>query len=341
MKNGWHKFLVIGFICLLPVALNAAKYGVLHLKAVGVTTETAETVAGLMGSELTNYGHAVLNPDAMDNAAGMVLKCYENKCAAEAGFKAKVEKVIYGSVSKLGEKYIVQVSVVNVSTQEVIWSGSLAAATAEDLDTVAERLAKSIHQGKKAGETVEVGMVTEEEAKEPKRRQTFGTTGIKAGMLLPVGGYGESGQMFHVGALYWYETPNLVAELAAYTAFSGNLDVGGTATEAVAPEISILYMLSRSDISPYIGGGVGFGILSLNPETGFNPSAAYGMAVNGGGGIVFFRTYDIRILLDIRYRLNMADVEGFDGPHHGVMFSIGFTYRPKFKGCFGCGGGCF
>jgi hypothetical protein len=206
---------------------------------------------------------------------------------------------------------------------------------------VAKRLAKSIAEGKKAAETVEVGTVVEEEEKEPMRKRVFYTTGVKAGMLQPLGGYGESGTLYHFGALFWYETPSLVAELGVYTAFSGDLgSVGGSATEACAPELSILYMLTKGDITPYLGGGIGFGILSLNPETGFDPGTAYGVALNGGGGIVFLRTYDIRVLLDVRYRVNLSQVEGFDGPHHGVMFSVGFTYRPKTKGCLSCGGGC-
>jgi hypothetical protein len=328
-------------ICLMPGFMNAKKIGVLHFKATGVSSVTAQIVTDLLSSELVNYGYTVSSPDAMDAVVGEVIECYEPVCAAEAGFKAKVEQVVYGSVSKLGEKHIVQASVVNVSTQEIIWSGSLSATTAEDLDMVAQRIAKSIAEGKKTGETVEVGTVTEEEEEEPMRRRVFYTTGIKAGALQPVGGYGESGTMFHLGALFWYETPHLVVELGLYSAFSGNLgDVGGTATEAVAPELSILYMLSKQDISPYLGGGVGFGILSLNPETGFDPEAAYGIAFNGGGGVVFFRTYDIRVLLDVRYRVNLSQVENFDGPHQGVMFSVGFTYRPKFKFCGGCGGGC-
>jgi hypothetical protein len=341
MKKVWMKLLVVGVFCLIPGFMDAAKIGVLYFKATGVSSATAQIVTDLLGSELVNYGYTVSNPDAMNAAVGEVIKCYEPVCAAEAGFKAKVEQVVYGSVAKLGEKHIVQASVVNVSTQEVIWSGSLSAATAEDLDMVAQRLAKSIAEGKKTGETVEVGTVTEAEEEEPLRRRVFYTTGIKAGALQPLGGYGESGTMFHLGALFWYETPNIVAELAVYTAFSGNLaDVGGTATEAVAPELSILYMFSKKDISPYIGGGIGFGILSLNPESGFIPETAYGVAFNGGGGLVFFRTYDIRVLLDVRYRVNLSQVENFDGPHQGVMFSIGFTYRPKFKFCGGCGGGC-
>jgi len=339
-----RKALVFCIICFIPSVVFAAKIGVLHLKSVGVEPETAEIVANLLAAELSNYKYQVANPDVMDAVAGKKLTCYESDCAAEVGFTAKVEQVAFGSVSRLGEKHIVQISIVSVSTRDIIWSGSLSAKRAEDLDMAAKRLAKSIAEGRKVEETVEVGLILEEEAKKPLRRKVFHTAGIKAGMLLPIGGYGESSTMYHLGVLYWYETSNLVAELAAYSTFSGQLaDPEGNATETCVPELSILYMLSRRDISSYVGGGIGFGILSLNPEAGFDPEAAYGFTLNGGGGIVFFRTYDIRVLLDLRYRVNMAQVENFDGPHHGLMFSIGFTYTPKPTGCLrgGCLGGCW
>lgn len=333
------KWSVLTIILILPLAATAAEYGVLHLKPVGVSHATTETVASLLASDLTNLGHTVLNPDAMDAAAGEILECYETSCAIEAGLQGNVDHVIYGSVSTLGEKHIVQLSVVKVTTGQVVWAGSLAAKTAEDLDTVVKRLAKSISERKKVEETVEVELVTQEEEKEPLRRRVFHTVGFTSGMFTPLAGYEESGLMYHFGGLYWYETPHLVAEIAGHFTLPGNLDdteeyIG----EASFPEISLLYMTSKKDISPYFGGGLGFGwIIADHEDPYLTDQSGYGLTLNAGGGIVFFRTYDIRIMLDARYRVNFASIPGVDGPHQGLKFSIGFTYRPKFRGCFGCG----
>lgn len=331
MKNNGVKWFTLCLLCIIPFTAEAAKYGVLHFKSVGVSYATTETVASLLASDLSNYGHTVLNPDAMDDAAGEVLKCYGSECAADAGAVAEVERVIFGSVSTLGEKHIVQVSVVNVATREVIWAGSLAAKSAEDLDTVVKRLAKAISEGKTAEETIEVELVTAEEEKAPMRRRVFHTVGTTAGMVVPLDGYAGSGALYNLGWLYWYETPRLVAEVAGYVTFPGNAETG-EALEFCPVEFSLLYMLSKKDISPYFGGGVGFGGLILDPG-----ESAYGMTLNAGAGLVFMRTYDIRFIVDARYHINFADVPNIDGPHHGFKFSIGFTYRPKFRGCFGCG----
>lgn len=336
-KNG-IKWFTLCLLCIIPFTAEAAKYGVLHLKPVGVSYATTETVASLLASDLTNYGHTVLNPDAMDAAVGEELKCYQSECAADAGVVAKVEKVIFGSVSTLGEKHIVQVSVVNVTTREVIWAGSLAAKTAEDLDTVVKRLAKSISEGKTAEETIEVELVTAEEEKAPMRRRVFHTVGTTAGMVVPLDGYGGAGTLYNLGWLYWYETPRLVAEVAGYFTFPGDIE-NGTALEFCPVEFSLLYMLSKKDISPYFGGGIGLGWLTVeSDEPYFNTETAYGMTLNAGGGIVFMRTYDIRFVLDARYHMNLANMPNVDGPHHGIKFSLGLTYRPRF-GCFGCGFG--
>jgi hypothetical protein len=338
MKNNGVKWLTLCIICLIPFTANAAKYGVLHLKPVGVSYATTETVASLLASDLTSYGHTVLNPDAMDAAANDILACYESKCAADAGALADVERVIFGSVSTLGEKHIVQVSVVNVATREVIWAGSLAAKTAEDLDTVVKRLAKSISEGKTAEETIEVELVTAEEEKEPMRRRVFHTVGTTAGMVVPLDGYGGAGTLYNLGWLYWYETPRLVAEVAGYFTFPGDIE-NGTALEFCPVEFSLLYMLSKKDISPYFGGGIGFGWLTVESDEPYSyAETAYGMTLNAGGGLVFMRTYDIRFVLDARYHINLANMPNVDGPHHGIKFSLGLTYRPRF-GCFGCGFG--
>jgi len=338
MRSNGVKWLTLFILYASPFTLNAAKYGVLHLKPVGVSYATTETVASLLVSDLTNYGHTVLNPDAMDAAAGDILECYESECAADAGTLAKVERVIFGSVSTLGEKHIAQVSVVSVATREVIWAGSLAAKTAEDLDTVVKRLAKSISEGKAVEKTVEVELVTAEEEKLPMRRRVFHTVGTTAGMVVPLDGYAGAGGLFNLGWLYWYETPRLVAEVAGYFTFPGDVETG-TALEFCPVEFSLLYMLSKKDISPYFGGGIGFGWLTVESDDPYSiAETAYGVTLNAGGGLVFLRTYDIRVVLDARYHINLANMSDVDGPHHGIKFSLGLTYRPRFS-CFGCGFG--
>jgi hypothetical protein len=127
-----------------------------------------------------------------------------------------------------------------------------------------------------------------------------------------------------------------VAEVAGYITFPGDAETG-TALEICPVEFSLLYMLSKTDISPYFGGGIGFGWLTVESEDPYSiAETAYGVTLNAGGGLVFLRTYDIRVVLDARYHVNLANMPDVDGPHHGIKFSLGVTYRPRFS-CFGCG----
>ncbi len=338
-----RKGLILCLICLTPALIFAAKVGVLHLKAVGVDPGTAEVVSGLLAGELSNVGYQVLNPDAMNAAVGEKLRCYESTCAAKAGFKAKVDQVIFGSVSKLGEKHIVQISVVNVSSQEIIWSGSLSAKTAEDLDMVAKRLAKSIAEGKKAEETVEVGMVTKEEQKEPGRRKAFFVTGGKFGTLLPMGGYAGSSALMFGALAFWYEIPNMAVELSCDFGVSGNLSNydDGKASEQIV-DMSLLYFFSKTDFSPFVKGGAGISILSLYDDIGYEFGSGIGFGANIGAGLVMFRTYDFRVLVEATYHVNFTDIADYETPHHGPKFMLGLLYRARRGGCGGggCGGGC-
>ncbi|HEC79228.1 MAG TPA: hypothetical protein ENI34_08830 [candidate division WOR-3 bacterium] len=342
------KNIVICLVFCIPIAMFAAEVGVLNFKAGVMEKETAQAIAALIASELTSYGHNVKNPDAMNAAVGEEIKCYESGCAAEVGFKAGVERVIFGSVSKFGEKYIVQASVVKVATRQTIWSGSLSAATAEELDIVAKRIAKAIAEGKKVEAGVEIGTITEEERTlEARRKKSFYATGGNFGYTLPLGGYADATSLMGFTWINWYETPNFAV------AFNGIYHWSlGAATweqnESVVIEyggdICFYYMFSKSDISPYLGGGVGPRFLMLT--AGFYSSGAnFGMSFNGGGGIVLLRTYDFHVIADARYIINIADLPDFQGPHHGFDFGLGVVYRPRKKqGCGGggcMGGGCF
>ncbi len=337
--------LIVLSALLYPLLVNGAKVGVLHLKAVGVSNETAEAVAGLLANELSNLGHKVMNTDAMDGAAGEILQCYEANCAAEAGFKAQVERVIFGSVSKFGEKHMVQISVVNVSTREVVWSGSLAAKSAEDLDTVVKRIARAIHEGKKVETGAEVGLITEQEqTQEVKRKEAFYATGGNFVYGLPVHGYASASSIMGFNWLNWYETPSFAVEFS----FGYMWSLGAMTIDTITDEPSILdyggnisffYLFSRGDFCPYVGGGLGPRFIAMEAG-GQGFGANFGMGFNAGGGLVILRTYDFHVIIDGRYSINTANIPNYQGPHGSLNLSIGVLYRPKGKrGC--CGGGCF
>ena len=85
----------------------------------------------------------------------------ENAEAADAIAKAaKAPRYIRGQITRLGQRAIVQVSVFTVGGSTPTANFRMTAATPSDLETVMQRLAKSVATGKKAEATQDIKTVT-------------------------------------------------------------------------------------------------------------------------------------------------------------------------------------
>lgn len=334
-------------IIFLPLSLLGEKIAVVDFKPIGVDPSLVEATTTLLKADLSSYKKFTL-VEVVEKVV-----CEDKECAAEIGFKAKAHKVVYGTVSKLGKKYIISAYVVEVSTHNIVFQDRIAAASAEDLDITSKRLAKAIATGKKIEKVAEVGIITEEEVKEPRRRKSFYTVGGKFGIGMPLGDtYGGVKTLMGGSVVYWHETPKFIVEVGIGENFSTTTSVGETGTtvhaiELTIAQLSIFYLFTKGDFCPYAGGGIGMRNLWIYKDhPGFTvdySETGFGMALNLNAGLIGFRTYDFRILVDVQYSLNMADVgEKFGGPHHAIGVSFGFTYKGERRtGCLGggCGGG--
>lgn len=342
-------FAVLFIVFVLPLALLGEKYAVADLKPVGVSSSLADAVVTLLRSDLSSYSNITL----AEVKEKIVVE--DKESAAQLGFNAKAQKVVYGSISKLGGKYIISVNVVDVSSHNIVYQDRIAAASAEDLDITSKRLAKSIATGKKVEKTAEIGKITEEETKEPRRRKNFHTIGGKFGWGFPIGSdsYGGTSSLMGGDFIYWYEIPNVILEFSfggymtpMSTSISFAEDTTEDATisvmEATYAQLSLLYLFSKEDIAPYAGGGIGMrNLLITQDNPGFyddRTESAFGMGLTVNGGVIAFRTYDFRVFLDASYSLNFANLDYFGGPHHAFKIAIGLTYKKEMGGG-GCGGG--
>lgn len=344
MKSYKGLFLII--ICImLPYLLTAETIAVLDFKPIGVDFALVEATATLLRSDIASYKEfTLIEKDKVEQIIGGATDCADKDCAAEIGDKVNAEKVVYGTMSKLGEKYVIAASVIEVATKKLVLQDRVSAASAEDLDVVSKRLAKSIVTGKPIEKTAEIGTVTEEEEKEPRRRTTFYTGGGKFGWGMPLGdSYGGVNSLMVFDAMFWYETPKFLVEIqfelltTPTASIADQSDTTVHAMEFSLPDISLYYLFTKSDFCPYAGGGVGFKQLLMYREApGWDDEAetAPGMGLNAGAGIIAFRTYDFRLMLGLRYGINFASPVGYEGPHQSIQFTIGFTYRSS-----GCGGG--
>lgn len=324
-------------VLLLPFSLNAEKIGLLPFKPVGIESNITEAIHQLIESELSSYGHTVVPPNKIEGKYGKKVVCYNKECASEIGKQMGLEKVIFGSMTKIGEKYIISAVVVKSQSGNIVFSDKVTSKTPEDLDVCISRLAKAIESNKKVGETIEVGKVTEEEVvKGSKRKESFVSMGGGIGIERPLMGYGDANDRFFTCYIFkaWYETPKFGGETEVYLA-----NTFGFFSNASAFSISFLYFLSTEDFSPFLVGGVGLKNISVGSEYyEYSDEANFGLCIETGAGLAAFRTYDFRFVLDGRISTSFNRISGSDGPHVALKLSLTLLHRNKEDdrgGCFG------
>ena len=310
---------------------------------IGVDQATVMATAQLLRNDLAATGKfSVVDEGQVQRILGTEAFCYDSQCAAEYGQRLGVDKAVIGSLSRLGEKIFVELRLVNVSSGQLEFSDRLASSTVEDLDTVIKRLATGIASGKSAEETAQVGLIIEQEAKEPRRRRNFFTVGGKIGYLFPSGdSWGGTDKLLCLDWVTRYETPDFMVESLVGWRYQVNKDNGAY---DVPVEFSFFYLPSKSDFSPYLGGGLGIHWVAAER---WNHHDAWdqdddritnnGLALNVGGGLMGFRTYDFRFIVDLRYTVVFAELNGQDS-HSGISLTFGITSPRKDSGQRGC---CF
>jgi hypothetical protein len=325
---------ILVFFLFLSSGLNAEEVGLLRFKAVGVESDMMVAISELLESELASYGYTVVTQDKIEENLGKEVECQNKTCAAEIGTQMGLTKVIFGSVTKLGEKYIVSAVVVESQTGEITFSDKVTSKTPEDLDVCISRLVKAIVEGKEVGETVEIGKITEEEVvKDEKRKKSFFSWGGGFGIgTLAIGYGGAHGDIINYYVVKaWYETPKFAAEVNSNM---GNFLGLGEETRELSVGIALLYFFNTTDFSPYLGAGPAL----KNISTGFFEYDV-GIALEIIGGLVVFRTYDFRFVLESRLSTLFNEIEGVNGPHSTLSLGISVLYsgRRPGGGCLGPG----
>jgi TolB-like protein len=321
MKSSFSLLLLLA---LASISFGAGPYADLPFVPTGVDSITARVASGLLLSELRAQGIAVV--DRRDVAPTES----PQEAARLAG--SDIEMAVYGSLSQLGNRILVEVNVVNVATGEVVHNDRLSSESAEDLETVIRRLAVGIITGKKASATATVETVTAAEDKTPRRRATFSSAGLRAGYMWPTdNSWAGVTKMWAVDFVYGYETAKWQLEVVPFLGFRGGSTNNNSAFDWAIFDFNFHYFLTQTDISPYLGGGLGFHSVYAHEAAqgsyGAKEDRGTGFALNAGGGIMFFRTYNFRLTADLRYQYVASTFEDLDhNQAQGFMFTIGFAY---------------
>ena len=242
--------------------------------------------------------------------------CGERGCALQAAQEAKADAVIYSSMNKLGSKWVFSSTFLNVS-DGAVFNQRLTALSIEDLEAVTQRMADALLKNKTLEQVATVDNITEkEETKAPERRRSLSSSGLSLGYLYPADErhFNNHGAVIRIAILNNWEMRNnllLNTEL-----------VWGAFDASIGGDMNVDYIFSSSDISPFLGGGLGLHYVN-SADLGDNDRHS-GPALNAQGGLLLFRTYDLHVMLLGQYQVIFNDDVA-----QNFSISVGFTVGRK------------
>ncbi|MBW2730903.1 MAG: hypothetical protein JRH20_00835 [Deltaproteobacteria bacterium] len=318
------SFWILSFVLISAIPKTSAasqqSWVVLPVRAIGVEASTAETLRELLASGLRQQLNAKL-------VGGALTPCADMPCARAAGQRVGAQFVLMSSASRLGKKTIVMATVIDVVRGVQTSNQRMSVERVEELDTVATRVISAIAQGTSADKTAQLGSITSSEERPDRRRKTTHSAALRIGGIAPVGaGYANSvggGMAFDLS--YFFEARHFAIEPRIGIRFDAIR--GSEGYLAIPMDIGFYYILGLGDVAPFIGGGVGAHFLwderqldtqlgSTLPATATKLSSqtAWGFGAFARLGIIFMRTYDVRLAATVDYEITFTTINGAENP---------------------------
>ncbi len=283
--------------------LTAQTIAVLPFYSLGIDEISIETSESILKNELQKLGPIRITPIEEVKSVLGDKPCTEVTCAAAIGKETSSDMVLITSLSKLGEKIVIQYNLVDVNSELSIVVDNTTSKSVEDLEVVMKRIAMSVVEQKPLEKTVEVGSVMEMENDIPKRRNARRFWGLSFGYLYPQNGYEDvDHRSFTADLRSGYEVKNIAVgfQMAARFGFAANIYAS--------------YLFTKTDFCPYVGGAFGFHwVAHLSRD-----NRGDGFEFIANAGIRAFRTYNFQILLNIDYAITANDFND-----QALIFTIG------------------
>ena len=246
----------------------------------------ASTALAILRAELGERGLVVAE------VRGLGEEYPGGEAAREVLEESDVRRVFVLTVRRLGRKVVVALTERGGPILEATRSERMSASRVEELDLVIPRLVGAVLARAPVEEGATVATVTDEEGREWRKK--YGE--FLWGVGLPVGVALRSGSEFAYGAAARgsYEMEHARLDLALVSQFSG----GDEDLAYLNLAIEAYYLFSTENVSPYLGGGFGYGFSRIDSDEVEDRSQ--GVILNVGGGVEFFRLYEVRLLVDAK-----------------------------------------
>ena len=331
---------ILTVVALLSAPLASAHtWGVLDVVARNVSPDDTATYRELFQSELSR---AVGAGGVVTLIAG---QCSDPGCAALAGQKAGVEYVVMLTMGTLGQKLITTAAVIESSSGNPLRSEKMTVDRIEDLEAVAGRFALAFAGNKPIENTAELGKITEVERRPAKRRHGDGGVSLRVKGVLPLmdtlAGI-NVGMGFDLG--YWYEAEAFSIEPRLGVRFDAKSD--DRQFWIVPIDIGANYIFGLGDFTPFIGGGMGAryvyqsvhlsgtetvsdgAFVTTTTERAIDEDSiqdGWGFGLFGRVGVLLFRTYSVRMTIEVEYDATFVDLGGGTFPQT-FQFSAGVIF---------------
>jgi hypothetical protein len=291
-----RRLLILGMFLLFAAPVHAGGGDSLLVVTDDAATDPTSLLAirNVAISELRKRGATVLEDRRADG-----LRTTES-ALAELSDELRVQRVFALRLTRLGQKYLISLDELEGGTLATVYSATLAAGSLEECDIVISRLAAAVQTRTSAENTAELRTVTTAEATPMVYRKKHGERVVFVG--LPMALYnGGRGTPYGFSLSYGYEADNfrLGGTVGGYTR-NGEGTAYGLIEAAWIP--------LSGNISPFLGGGLGY----------MGAGANGGMGANVEAGMEFFRLYTARLLAGVEATIpffETASTGFFQEPH--------------------------
>ncbi len=329
------KVLIV--ICILLIASATLPQKLLLLPPSGDANkiQDVKTIQILFMESLQQFhkGSIIASPDSEP-------KCESAECAAARAKEQGADQAVYTIYRKLGEKWIIVATIVNADGSGV-YNLRGSAEKIEDFEPLTNRLADALINHKSLDQSATIDNITEMEGeKEPNRRKGLYSGGLSIGYLYPSSksfSYYQEKEGFN-----WMDTSTY--ELKTYSQLvklgwinsweikphlAMNLELVWHVPIAFGSDINCLYLMNNTDFTPFVGGGLGIYYVKADAnEDSFKDKRNSGPSLNAQAGVMFFRTYNIHLMLRAQYQwIFNSDLD------NGLSWDMSVVYQqPRSEG---------
>ena len=156
-------------------------------------------------------------------------------------------------------------------------------------------------------------------------KKIYFVPGGKIGMFFLQGDFGGN-QLIAIEAFGKYVGENFFAEISLPFRFKTS-----PAMTDIGLDLNVFYPFlqkSKSEIDPYIGGGLGLHFIGADinddPNNSRHIAARGGLGLNLIAGVIFFKNYDFNVMVELKYFNYLREFD--NRRYQGIGLNIGATF---------------